>query len=166
MVCGEDFPILCKLSEPIGPGSTASFLHSSSVNYPNPSLTPSQPVALAHPALQLFYLLPGNQQGSPHALVPVYSSLPHGQPLYLPALTCGGTQQTNLEAADPSQNNLSEERMAKEESYVGSHVRSVKSRGEFFRPWENITVLSKSKPRRAGYPNFQPWEEASSPTLP
>ena len=165
VVCGKDFPILCGFSEPIGPGNTASFLQTSSANYPYPSLTPSQPVALAYPALQLFYLLPGNQQGSPPALVPVYSSFPHGQPLYLPALTCGAAQQTDLKATDPLQNNLSEGRMAKEESCIESLVRSEKSRGGFFRPWENVTTLSRTNLNRAKFPKFRPWEEVSSPTL-
>ena len=52
---------------------------------------PSQPMALAYPALQLFYLVPG-VQGSPPTLLPVLSSLPHRQPLFLPPLTCGPTQ--------------------------------------------------------------------------
>ena len=71
--------------EPIVPKSncTASLLQSPPV--------PSQPMALAYPALQLFYLFPG-VQGSPPTLLPVLSSLPHRQPLFLPPLTCGPTQ--------------------------------------------------------------------------
>jgi len=171
--CGEDFPIPCEPRGPIVTESTASSLQSSLATHlpiqPSPSLTPSQPMALAYPALQLFYLLPGNQPGSPPALLPVYSSLPHGQPLFLPALTCGAAQQqTNLEETDRLQKSQSEEKIAKEEPCVGNQVRFQKSRGEFFRPWENactVTVVSKPKPKGAECPKFRPWEEASPPTL-
>ena len=71
----------------------ASLRQSSSVSHLpiHPSHVPYQPMALAYPALQLFYLFPG-VQGSPPTLLPVLSSLPHRQPLFLPPLTCGPTQ--------------------------------------------------------------------------
>ena len=124
-------------------------------------------MVLAYPALQLFYLLPGNQQGSSPALLPVYSSMPHGQPLFLPALTCGAAQRTHLDTTDLSQKNLSEGKIEKEDSCLGSQGRSEKFRGEFFRPWEyacSVAVLSKSKPSQPKCPNFRPWEEASPST--
>ena len=105
-VCGP-----CEPREPIVPNSncTASLLQSPPVTHLpiHSSLVPSQPMALAYPALQLFYLLPG-EQGSPPVLHPVLSSLHHGQPLFLPPLTCGPT---------PLQKS---------------------QRGEFFRPWERV----------------------------
>ena len=166
-VRGEDIPTPCEPKEPIVPISdcTASILQpSSAIHLPiRPSLAPYQAMALAYPALQLFYLLPGNQQGNPPALLPVYSSLHHGQPLFLPALTCGATQQTHLEVTDSSQKYPSEGRVAKEEYCVGTQVRSEKLRGDFFRPWENAcsaTVLPKLKKSSS----FRPWEEPSPPT--
>ena len=171
-VCGEDIPNQSKPREPIAPVRTAPFLQSSSASHPpihpSPSPTSSQHMALAYPALQLFYLLPGNQQGSPPALLPVYSCLPHGQPLYLPAVTCGRAQQTDLEVADPIQKSLGEGTIEKEQSCLGSQLRSKKFRGKFFRPWENacsVTVWSKSEPTVAECPNFRPWEQASRPSL-
>ena len=130
----------------------ASLRQSSSVSHLpiHPSQVPYQPMALAYPALQLFYLLPG-EQGSPPVLLPVLSSLPHGQPLFLPPLTCGPT---------PLQKSQSE-------GSVGGDTRFEKLRGEFFRPWENAcsgTALSKPKPSQAVCPNFRPWEEASPST--
>ena len=166
--CGGDSPISCKPREPIVLETTASSFQSTPASHlpthPPPSLTPSLPMALAYPALQLFYLLPGTQQGSPPALLPVYSSLTQGQPLFLPALNCGAVQETLLEATGPSPKNFSEGRLSKAEPYAGSHVRSEKSRGGFFRPWESVTVELKSKPSKAGCPKFRPWEEASSHT--
>ena len=140
-VHGEDFPILRGLQEPIVPENTASFVPPSSIShmptYPCPSLTPTQRMAPVYPALQLFYLLPGSQEGSPPALAPVYSSLPHGQPLFVPALTCGAAQRTHLDTTELSQKNLSEGKIEKEDSCLGSQGRSEKFRGQFFRPWEN-----------------------------
>ena len=52
--------------------------------------------------------------------------------------------------------------MAKEESCIESLVRSEKSRGGFFRPWENVATLSKTNLSRAKFPKFRPWEEVSS----
>ena len=148
-VCGP-----CQPREPIVPKSncTASLLQSPPVTHLpiHSSLVPSQPMALAYPALQLFYLLPG-EQGSPPVLLPVLSSLPHGQPLFLPPLTCGPT---------PLQKSQSE-------GSVGGDTRFEKLKGEFFRPWENAcsgTALSKPKPSQAVCPNFRPWEEASPST--
>ena len=148
-VCGP-----CEPREPIVPNSncTASLLQSPPVTHLpiHSSLVPSQPMALAYPALQLFYLLPG-EQGSPPVLLPVLSSLPHGQPLFLPPLTCGPTPLQKSES----------------EGSVGGDTRFEKLRGEFFRPWENGcsgAIMSKLKPSLAECQKFRPWEEASSPT--
>ena len=93
-VCGP-----CESTDLIVPkiDCIASLRQSSSVPHLpiHPSHVPYQPMALAYPALQLFYLLPG-AQGSPPVLLPVISSLPHKQPLFLPPLTSGAAQ-TNLE---------------------------------------------------------------------
>ena len=146
----------------------SSFLPPSSVAHlpihPS-SLLPCQPLASTYPALQLFYLLPGEHHDSPPVLVPVTSSLPHQQPLFLPALTCGPPRQTHLEVRNSSLESPSERR---EESCFGSQAPS-KSREEFFRPWENacsVTVLSEPKQTdQAASPKFRPWEQASPPTL-
>ena len=119
-------------------------------------------MALAYPALQLFYLLPGGHQGRSPALLPVCSSLQHGQPLFLPALTCGQAQQARLEVAHPSQY-LSEGRISKKECCVGSQAKSEKLKGEFFRPWENACSATP-QPKLKTSPSFRPWEEPSHPT--
>ena len=112
----------------------SSFLPPSSVAHlpihPS-SLLPCQPMASTYPALQLFYLLPGEHHDSPPVLVPVTSSFPHQQLLFLPPLTCGPPRQTHLEVRNSSLKSLSEGR---EES---KHQAPSKLRGEFFRPWEN-----------------------------
>jgi len=164
-VCGP-----CESTELIVPkiDCIASLRQSSSVPHLpiHPSHVPYQPMALAYPALQLFYLLPGAQGSSP-VLLPVVSSLPHRQPLFLPPLTCGAAQQTNLEVTTPLQKSPSEGRIAKVVSCVGSKARFTNLRGEFFRPWENGcsgAIMSKLKPSLAECQKFRPWEEASSPT--
>ena len=103
--------------EPIVPKSncTASLLQSPPV--------PSQPMALAYPALQLFYLFPG-VQGSPPTLLPVLSSLPHRQPLFLPPLTCGPTQSRG-EFFRPWENACS-----------GALSKQSLAECQKFRPWE------------------------------
>merc|ERR1719234_963262 len=124
MICGGDSAISCKPREPIE--NTASSFQSTSGSHlpihPYPSVTPSLPMALVYPALQLFYLLPGNQQGSPPALLPVCSSSSHGQPLFLPALNCGAALQANLETIGPLPKNFQSEEIIgkKEESCIGS----------------------------------------------
>ena len=127
------------------------------------SLLPCQPMTPTYPALQLFYLLPGEHHDSPPVLVPVTSSLPHQQPLFLPALTCGPPRQTHLEVRNSSLKSPSEGR----EEF--KHQAPTKLRGEFFRPWENacsVTVLSKPKQTdQAASPKFRPWEQASPPAL-
>merc|ERR1712126_88849 len=99
-------------------------------------------MVLTCPALQLFYLLPGDQNGGLPLLVPVMSSLPHQQPLFLPPLTFAPARQTHLEVINSSHESLREARV---ESSVESQPQS-KSRGKFFRPWENacsVTGLPK-----------------------
>ena len=158
-VCGP-----CESTELIVPkiDCIASLRQSSSVPHLpiHPSHVPYQPMALAYPALQLFYLLPG-AQGSPPVLLPVVSSLPHRQPLFLPPLTCGAAQQTNLEVTTSLQ---SEGRIAKVESCVGSKARFANLKGEFFRPWENACSGALSKQSLTECQKFRPWEEAFSST--
>ena len=161
-VGGEDTPTPCEPREP----SRTSIPPTASHLPIHQSLVPYKPMghsmALAYPALQLFYLLPGGHQGRSPALLPVYSSLHHGQPLFLPALTCGQAQQAHLEVAHPSQY-LSEGRISKKECCVGSQAKSEKLRGEFFRPWENACSATPQSKLKIS-PSFRPWEEPSLPT--